>query len=72
MTDICDSSRALATLIRNQGIIQPLVTRPEDGYELIAGERRWRDALLRNKAAAGSVAQRQDGNPFRKISTKYS
>ena len=39
-------------------LIQPLVTRSEDGSELIAGERRWRDALLRNKAAAGSVAQK--------------
>jgi hypothetical protein len=29
MTDICDTSRVLATSIRNQGIIQPLVVRPE-------------------------------------------
>jgi ParB family chromosome partitioning protein len=36
----------LATSIRNQGIIQPLVVRPRgDGFELIAGERRWRAAL---------------------------
>jgi ParB family chromosome partitioning protein len=36
----------LAGSIRNQGIIQPLVVRPkEDGYELIAGERRWRAAM---------------------------
>jgi len=36
----------LATSIRNQGIIQPLVVRPKrDGYELIAGERRWRAAM---------------------------
>lgn len=35
----------LAASIRNQGIIQPLVVRPKrDGYELIAGERRWRAA----------------------------
>jgi ParB family transcriptional regulator, chromosome partitioning protein len=35
----------LATSIRNQGIIQPLVVRPKaDGFELIAGERRWRAA----------------------------
>src|ERR1044072_871549 len=31
----------LAGSIRNQGIIQPLVVRPkDDGFELIAGERR--------------------------------
>src|SRR5512135_3272643 len=36
----------LAASIRNQGIIQPLVVRPNsDGFELIAGERRWRAAM---------------------------
>ena len=36
----------LAASIRTQGIIQPLIVRlrPEGGYELIAGERRWRAA----------------------------
>lgn len=36
----------LAGSIRNQGIIQPLVVRrKDDGYELIAGERRWRASM---------------------------
>ena len=36
----------LAGSIRNQGIIQPLVVRrKDDGYELIAGERRWRASI---------------------------
>jgi len=36
----------LAASIRNQGIIQPLVVRSkDDGFELIAGERRWRAAM---------------------------
>ena len=36
----------LATSIRHQGIIQPLVVRPKgEHFELIAGERRWRAAL---------------------------
>ena len=36
----------LAASIRNQGIIQPLIVRPKnDGFELIAGERRWRAAM---------------------------
>ena len=36
----------LASSIRNQGIIQPLVVRAKgDQYELIAGERRWRAAM---------------------------
>jgi ParB family chromosome partitioning protein len=35
----------LADSIREQGIVQPLLVRPRgDGYELIAGERRWRAA----------------------------
>ena len=37
----------LAASIREHGIIQPLiVTRVADGYQLIAGERRWRAARL--------------------------
>ena len=36
----------LAASIRMQGIIQPLVVRPQgDSFELIAGERRWRAAM---------------------------
>src|SRR5204862_4554640 len=37
----------LAQSIRSQGLLQPLVVRPlERGYELIAGERRWRAAQM--------------------------
>jgi len=36
---------ALASSIRQQGVVQPIVVRKVDeGYELIAGERRWRAA----------------------------
>lgn len=36
----------LALSIRDQGIIQPLIVRrKDDGFELIAGERRWRAAM---------------------------
>jgi len=42
-----ESLRELADSIREQGIVQPLIVRPRgDGYELIAGERRWRAAQL--------------------------
>src|SRR6266480_4677722 len=35
----------LADSIRSHGVLQPLLVRPlADGYELIAGERRWRAA----------------------------
>ena len=38
----------LASSIRSQGIIQPIVVRPvaKDSYEIIAGERRWRAAQI--------------------------
>jgi ParB family chromosome partitioning protein len=42
-----DALRELADSIREQGIVQPLIVRfRNDGYELIAGERRWRAAQL--------------------------
>ena len=41
------SLESLADSIRSHGIVQPLlVRRRENGYELIAGERRWRAAKL--------------------------
>jgi len=42
-----DELEDLAESIRSQGILQPLLVRPEDvGYELVAGERRLRAAAL--------------------------
>lgn len=38
---------ALAASIKEKGILQPIVVREvEDGYEIVAGERRWRAAQL--------------------------
>lgn len=38
---------ALANSLRQKGVIQPLVVRPQgDGYEIVAGERRWRAAQM--------------------------
>ena len=41
-----ESTSALAESIRTQGLVQPVVVRPREagGFELIAGERRWRAA----------------------------
>jgi ParB family chromosome partitioning protein len=40
-----EKMRELVESIRQHGIIQPLVVRPaKDGYEIVAGERRWRAA----------------------------
>jgi len=41
-----EATAGLADSIRHQGVVQPVVLRPrlQGGYELIAGERRWRAA----------------------------
>lgn len=42
-----EALQELADSITAQGLVQPIVVRPiDDGYELIAGERRWRAAQL--------------------------
>ena len=42
-----EALRELADSIREQGIVQPLIVRERgDGFELIAGERRWRAAQM--------------------------
>ena len=42
-----ESLQELADSIRSQGVVQPVVVRPEgDHFELVAGERRWRAAQL--------------------------
>ncbi|HZM02880.1 MAG TPA: ParB/RepB/Spo0J family partition protein [Candidatus Saccharimonadales bacterium] len=42
-----ESLRELADSIKEQGIVQPLIVRPQGGnFELIAGERRWRAAQM--------------------------
>jgi len=41
-----EATAGLAASIRHQGVLQPIVVRPRDegGYQLVAGERRWRAA----------------------------
>jgi ParB family chromosome partitioning protein len=44
-----DSLADLAASIRQKGVIQPLIVRPRaggEGYEIVAGERRWRAAQI--------------------------
>jgi ParB family chromosome partitioning protein len=53
----------LATSIRNQGIIQPLVVRRKgERYELIAGERRWRAALKAGLSEVPAVVRDASDN----------
>jgi ParB family chromosome partitioning protein len=52
----------LAESIKAQGLIQPVVVRPrlEGGYELIAGERRWRAAREAGIASVPAVIREAD------------
>ena len=53
----------LAESIRRHGVLQPiLVRRLPDGYELIAGERRWRAARLAGLTSLPAVVRFDDGN----------
>jgi ParB family transcriptional regulator, chromosome partitioning protein len=47
------SLNALADSIRDRGVLQPIIVRPHatGGYQLIAGERRWRAAQLGGRAS---------------------
>ncbi|MFB3904334.1 MAG: ParB/RepB/Spo0J family partition protein [Acidobacteriota bacterium] len=48
----------LAASIRENGVLQPvIVRRVEDGYELVAGERRWRAAQLAGLARIPAIVQ---------------
>jgi ParB family chromosome partitioning protein len=53
----------LAESIRLQGVLQPILVRKlADGYELIAGERRWRAARLAGLTAVPAVVRSSAGN----------
>lgn len=53
----------LAESIRQHGVLQPLlVRRSADGYELIAGERRWRAARLAGINAVPAIVRNDAGN----------
>jgi ParB family chromosome partitioning protein len=57
-----ESTAGLADSLRSQGVIQPVVLRPrlEGGYELIAGERRWRAAREAALATVPAVIREAD------------
>jgi ParB family chromosome partitioning protein len=53
----------LAESIRLHGVLQPILVRKlADGYELIAGERRWRAARLAGLTAVPAVVRSSTGN----------
>jgi ParB family chromosome partitioning protein len=52
----------LAESVRGQGLVQPVVVRPaaDEGYELIAGERRWRAARVAGLATVPALVRETD------------
>lgn len=60
-----DTLAELAASIREQGVLQPLVVRPlggdrTGGYEIVAGERRWRAARIAGLATVPVVVRELD------------
>jgi ParB family chromosome partitioning protein len=56
-----EALQELADSIKEQGIIQPLIVRQKpDGFELIAGERRWRAAQLAGLADVPVIVREAD------------
>jgi ParB family transcriptional regulator, chromosome partitioning protein len=57
-----ESLQELADSIKEQGIIQPIVVRPRSagGYEIIAGERRWRASQLAGLSEVPAVIKELD------------
>jgi ParB family chromosome partitioning protein len=57
-----EAGSGLAESVRRQGVIQPLLVRPRGagGYELIAGERRWRAAREAGRQTVPAVVRDAD------------
>jgi ParB family transcriptional regulator, chromosome partitioning protein len=57
-----EAGTGLAESVKRQGIIQPLIVRPRaaGGYELVAGERRWRAAREAGLATVPAVVREHD------------
>jgi ParB family transcriptional regulator, chromosome partitioning protein len=57
-----EAASGLAESVRRQGVIQPLLVRPRGigGYEIVAGERRWRAAREAGRASVPAVVRAVD------------
>jgi len=56
-----ESLQELADSIKEQGIVQPLIVRPQgDGFEIIAGERRWRAAQIAGLTEVPVIVRQAD------------
>lgn len=54
------SLNALADSIRDRGVLQPIIVQPRDrgGYQVIAGERRWRASKIADQATIPALIDR--------------
>ncbi len=56
-----DTLQELAASIKEHGVLQPILVRPAgQGYEIIAGERRWRASKLAGKDTIPAIVERFD------------
>ncbi len=61
MTFHQETLQELAASIREHGVLQPILVRPAgEGYEIIAGERRWRASKLAGKDTIPAIVERFD------------
>lgn len=63
-----DKLEELAASIREHGVVQPILVRPAGaGYEIVAGERRWRAAQLAGLRAVPAVVRDLTGSQVMEI-----
>lgn len=56
-----ETLKELAASITEHGVLQPILVRPAaDGYEIIAGERRWRASKLAGRETVPAIIERFD------------
>ncbi len=57
-----ETLRGLADSVRERGVLQPVLVRPAggDGFELVAGERRWRAAQLAGLTTVPALVRERD------------
>jgi ParB family chromosome partitioning protein len=61
MTWVEETLQELAASITEHGVLQPILVRPAgDGYEIIAGERRWRASRIAGRETVPAIVERFD------------
>ena len=66
MTELADS-------IAQHGVLQPILVRPllSGGYQIVAGERRWRASRMAGLTTVAALACRPDGEPERRARSHH-